>query len=118
MLPHPSQTKHDPAILIFTPQVIQSGASDFKPVRDSKTSMELLAGEALRHPGAATEAVAIAEEAVQAVVVAEIAHAAGQGQAVGQVEGKLAEHRLVTVLALLCSQPDGVGPAVDFDVAR
>jgi hypothetical protein len=47
VLPHPSQTKHDPAILIFTPQVIHSGASDFKPVRDSKTSMELLAGAAL-----------------------------------------------------------------------
>jgi hypothetical protein len=46
VLPHPSQTKHDPAILIFTPQVIQSGASDFKPVSASKTSMELLAGAA------------------------------------------------------------------------
>jgi hypothetical protein len=47
VLPHPSQTKHDPAILIFTPQVIHSGASDFKPVSASKTSMELLAGAAL-----------------------------------------------------------------------
>jgi hypothetical protein len=43
VLPQPSQTKQEPAILILTPQVIQSGASDFKPVRDSRTSMEDLA---------------------------------------------------------------------------
>jgi hypothetical protein len=34
--PQPSQTKHDPAILIFTPHVIQSGASDFDPLIFSK----------------------------------------------------------------------------------
>jgi hypothetical protein len=40
VFPHPSQTKHDPAILIFTPHVIHSGASDFDPLIFSKSSIE------------------------------------------------------------------------------
>jgi hypothetical protein len=40
VLPQPSQTKHEPAIRIFTPQVMQSGASEVTPLIFSKSSME------------------------------------------------------------------------------
>ena len=40
MFPQPSQTKHDPAILIFTPHVIQSGASDLTPAIFSNNSID------------------------------------------------------------------------------
>jgi hypothetical protein len=40
VFPQPSQTKHDPAILIFTPHVIHSGASDFDPLIFSNNSMD------------------------------------------------------------------------------
>ena len=42
VLPQPSQTKHEPAIRIFTPQVMQSGASDFTPLIFSKSSIDEL----------------------------------------------------------------------------
>jgi hypothetical protein len=40
VFPQPSQTKHDPAILIFTPHVIQSGASDLTPAIFSNSSID------------------------------------------------------------------------------
>jgi hypothetical protein len=40
VFPQPSQTKHEPAILIFTPHVIQSGASDLTPAIFSKSSID------------------------------------------------------------------------------
>ena len=40
VLPQPSQTKQEPAIRIFTPQVMQSGASDDCPLIFSKSSIE------------------------------------------------------------------------------
>ena len=40
VLPQPSQTKHEPAIRIFTPQVMHSGASDLTPVIFSKSSID------------------------------------------------------------------------------
>jgi hypothetical protein len=40
VFPQPSQTKHDPAILIFTPHVIQSGASDTTPAIFSNSSID------------------------------------------------------------------------------
>ena len=39
-MPQPSQTKHEPAIRIFTPQVMQRGASDLTPLIFSKSSIE------------------------------------------------------------------------------
>jgi hypothetical protein len=38
--PQPSQTKQEPAIRIFTPQVKQSGASDLTPAIASNNSIE------------------------------------------------------------------------------
>jgi hypothetical protein len=40
VFPQPSQTKHDPAILIFTPHVIQSGASETTPAIFSNSSID------------------------------------------------------------------------------
>ena len=40
VFPHPSQTKQEPAMRIFTPQVIQSGASDFTPDICSRSSID------------------------------------------------------------------------------
>ena len=40
VLPQPSQTKHEPAIRIFTPQVMQRGASDLTPLIFSKSSID------------------------------------------------------------------------------
>jgi hypothetical protein len=40
VLPHPSQTKQEPAILILTPQVMQSGASDLTPAIFSNNSID------------------------------------------------------------------------------
>ena len=40
VLPQPSQTKHEPAIRIFTPQVMQRGASEVTPLIFSKSSIE------------------------------------------------------------------------------
>ena len=45
VFPQPSQTKHEPAILIFTPHVIQSGASDLTPAIFSKSSIDEPTGE-------------------------------------------------------------------------
>jgi hypothetical protein len=40
VFPQPSQTKHEPAIRIFTPQVMHRGASDLTPLIFSKSSIE------------------------------------------------------------------------------
>jgi hypothetical protein len=40
VFPQPSQTKQEPAILILTPHVIQSGASDLTPAIFSKSSID------------------------------------------------------------------------------
>jgi hypothetical protein len=45
VFPQPSQTKHEPAILIFTPHVMQSGASDLTPAIFSKSSIDEPTGE-------------------------------------------------------------------------
>src|SRR6476619_4922421 len=57
--------------------------------------------------------VAEAEEALEAVLGAEVAAPDGARQLVGEVEGQLAANRLVVVPAYLLGQPDRVGPAGD-----
>ena len=74
--------------------------------RQAGRAVVVVGRDAGRLAGGAPAPVAEAEVALQAVLVAEEAHAAGQGQRIGQVERDLAEHRAITVLAVLHGQPD------------
>ncbi|ODU21855.1 MAG: hypothetical protein ABS87_03815 [Sphingomonas sp. SCN 67-18] len=67
----------------------------------------------MRHAGAAAVAVAEAEEADQRVARFEPTQPAGQRQLVVDIEGDLAEQRIVAVDAVLLGQPDRAGMAVD-----